>query len=72
MCYSFSLLDASSRRFYCCDAFNPNTYPEDYDLAFRFYKAGYKCIPCNNVLLIGEITVQEHLEHMSIMQKIIL
>lgn len=28
-----------------CDAFNPNRYPEDYDLAFRFYKYGYKCIP---------------------------
>lgn len=27
-----------------CDAFNPNRYPEDYDLAFRFYKHGYKCI----------------------------
>lgn len=33
-----------------CDAFNPNTYPEDYDLAFRFYKHHYKCIPCDTVL----------------------
>lgn len=33
-----------------CDAFNPNTYPEDYDLAFRFYKHQFKCIPCNEVL----------------------
>ena len=33
-----------------CDAFNSNTYPEDYDLAFRFYKHGLKCIPCNDVL----------------------
>lgn len=33
-----------------CEAFNLNTYPEDYDLAFRFYKHGYKCIPCNHVL----------------------
>lgn len=33
-----------------CNAFNPNTYPEDYDLAFRFYKHGYKCIPCNETL----------------------
>lgn len=33
-----------------CDAFNPNTYPEDYDLAFRFYKHRYKCIPCNAVV----------------------
>ena len=33
-----------------CDAFNPNRYPEDYDLAFRFYKHGFKCIPCNVVL----------------------
>lgn len=32
------------------DAFNPNLYPEDYDLAFRFYKHGFKCIPCNEVL----------------------
>lgn len=33
-----------------CDAFNPNTYPEDYDLAFRFYKYNYKCISCNEVI----------------------
>lgn len=33
-----------------CNAFNPNRYPEDYDLAFRFYKQGFKCIPCNSVL----------------------
>lgn len=32
------------------DAFNPKRYPEDYDLAFRFYKHGFKCIPCNDVL----------------------
>lgn len=32
------------------DAFNPNRYPEDYDLAFRFYKKKIKCIPCNQVL----------------------
>lgn len=32
------------------DAFNPNRYPEDYDLAFRFYKQGYRCIPCNTVV----------------------
>jgi len=37
--------------FVACDGFNPNRYPEDYDLAFRFYKAGYTCIPCNDVLL---------------------
>lgn len=30
-----------------CNAFNPNRYPEDYDLAFRFYKHGFKCIPCD-------------------------
>src|SRR5690606_11069630 len=30
-----------------CDAFNPDRYPEDYDLAFRFYKHNFKCIPCN-------------------------
>lgn len=33
-----------------CGAFNPNIYPEDYDLTFRFYKHGYKCIPCNDVI----------------------
>lgn len=33
-----------------CDAFNPDDYPEDYDLTFRFYKRGFKCIPCDKVL----------------------
>ena len=33
-----------------CDAFNPNLYPEDYDLAFRFYKQGLTCIPSDQVL----------------------
>ncbi|GGG45803.1 glycosyltransferase family 2 protein [Bizionia arctica] len=33
-----------------CDAFNPNDYPEDYDLTFRFYKQQLKVIPCNHVL----------------------
>ncbi|MFL1012273.1 glycosyltransferase family 2 protein [Flavisericum labens] len=33
-----------------CDAFNPNIYPEDYDLTFRFYKKGYRIIPCSEVL----------------------
>ncbi len=33
-----------------CDAFNPNDYPEDYDLTFRFYKHDFKCIPCDEVL----------------------
>lgn len=33
-----------------CKAFEPNRYPEDYDLAFRFYKGQLKCIPSNNVL----------------------
>ena len=37
--------------FEACGGFNPNRYPEDYDLAFRFYKAGFTCIPCNEVLL---------------------
>lgn len=31
-------------------AFNHDDYPEDYDLTFRFYKAGFKCIPCDTVL----------------------
>lgn len=34
-----------------CDAYNPNRYPEDYDLIFRFYEQDLKCIPCNDVLL---------------------
>lgn len=33
-----------------CDAFNPNRYPEDFDLTFRFYKHNLKCIPCDVVL----------------------
>lgn len=33
-----------------CGAFNPNRYPEDYDLAFRFYKHHYTCVPCKNVI----------------------
>lgn len=33
-----------------CNAFEPNRYPEDYDLAFRFYEKGLKCIPCNELL----------------------
>ena len=33
-----------------CDAFNSNTYPEDYDLAFRFYKHDFTCIPCDEIL----------------------
>ena len=34
-----------------CGGFTPNLYPEDYDLTFRFYKAGFACIPCKKVLL---------------------
>ncbi|NER16500.1 glycosyltransferase family 2 protein [Spongiivirga citrea] len=33
-----------------CDAFNPNDYPEDYDLTFRFYKHQFKCIASRNLL----------------------
>ena len=33
-----------------CGAFNNNTYPEDYDLAFRFYKQGFTCIPNDQIL----------------------
>ena len=33
-----------------CDAFSPNRYPEDYDLAFRFYEKGLTCIPCTKTL----------------------
>ncbi len=31
-------------------AFDPDRYPEDYDLTFRFYSYDYQCIPCNKVL----------------------
>lgn len=33
-----------------CAAFIPDRYPEDYDLCFRFYKAGLILIPSNKVL----------------------
>ncbi|MCF8464738.1 MAG: glycosyltransferase [Flavobacteriales bacterium] len=33
-----------------CGAFEPDTYPEDYDLAFRFFGAGLKVLPCSEVL----------------------
>ncbi|MEP2280143.1 glycosyltransferase family 2 protein, partial [Maribacter sp.] len=36
--------------FEASDAFNPDRYPEDYDLAFRFYEIGLKCIPCTTTL----------------------
>ncbi len=33
-----------------CGAFNSDIYPEDYDLVFRFYEYGLKCIPSNKLL----------------------
>ncbi|MEY8021944.1 glycosyltransferase family 2 protein [Muriicola sp. SD30] len=33
-----------------CGAFDENRYPEDYDLAFRMYEAGLKCLPSEKVL----------------------
>ncbi|MEO1011508.1 MAG: glycosyltransferase family 2 protein [Bacteroidota bacterium] len=36
--------------FETCGAFASNRYPEDYDLTFRFYEKGLKCIPCDQVL----------------------
>ena len=33
-----------------CGAFGPDRYPEDYDLTFRFYEKGIKCIPCDELL----------------------
>jgi len=33
-----------------CGAFESDRYPEDYDLTFRFYEKGLKCIPCHQVL----------------------
>lgn len=41
----------SREDFDACSGFQPDRYPEDYDLAFQFYKNGLKCIPCNKVLL---------------------
>ncbi|MFD0799473.1 glycosyltransferase [Maribacter chungangensis] len=35
-----------------CNAFEPERYPEDYDLTFRFYEIGLKIIPCSEVLLL--------------------
>lgn len=32
------------------NAFDENRYPEDYDLAFRFYEAGFEVVPCKEVL----------------------
>ena len=36
--------------FDACEAFNPNTYPEDYDLVFRFYRHGLKVISSDEIL----------------------
>ena len=33
-----------------CEAFEPNYYPEDYDLCFRFYKYGLKVVSCTQTL----------------------
>lgn len=33
-----------------CGAFNEDRYPEDYDLAFRMYASGLRCLPCKEVL----------------------
>ncbi len=33
-----------------CGGFNFNIYPEDYDLVFRFYQNGLKCLPSNHLL----------------------
>lgn len=33
-----------------CGGFSLDIYPEDYDLAFRFFRQGLKCIPSNEVL----------------------
>lgn len=32
-----------------CGAFDSDLYPEDYDLCFRFYRGGLKCIPSNDI-----------------------
>jgi len=33
-----------------CGGFRSNIYPEDYDLAFRFYKNNLRCIPSKRIL----------------------
>lgn len=33
-----------------CGAFEPDRYPEDYDLTFRFYAKGLQCIPSDQLL----------------------
>jgi glycosyltransferase involved in cell wall biosynthesis len=33
-----------------CNAFEEDRYPEDYDLAFRFYEKGLKCIPSTHLV----------------------
>ena len=33
-----------------CGAFEPDRYPEDYDLTFRFYEGQLDCIPCDKTL----------------------
>ena len=33
-----------------CGAFEPNVYPEDYDLCFRFYQFGLKVVSCHKIL----------------------
>ncbi|RRQ48743.1 glycosyltransferase family 2 protein [Maribacter algicola] len=37
--------------FEACEGFNPQRYPEDYDLTFRFYEKGLHIIPCDKTLL---------------------
>ena len=36
--------------FDACNGFDEDRYPEDYDLAFRFYEQGLRCIPCSETL----------------------
>jgi glycosyltransferase involved in cell wall biosynthesis len=33
-----------------CGAFDPDRYPEDYDLCFRFYEGGLRCLPSDRLL----------------------
>ena len=33
-----------------CGAFNPDMYPEDYELVFRFHELGLKCIPSSETV----------------------
>ena len=57
--------------FEACGGFNSDIYPEDYDLAFGFIKLDILVFLVIKYYCIGEIIVQEPLEHTSIMLRIL-